>query len=230
MRRLAFSPRWPFPSMPMPKRISTRPHACSGSMAAPLPTSLASIRRVRCSRSIGDQSWPRRTSSRPWRRPIFPAWIPPVRSHPRNIRVGAAVIYTEPALKLAYPDGVRDVVLTFVSGHAEGDGITVEMADIRRPLHVTLRYAIDPATGIVGRSAVIRNDTASAVRIDQASSAAWSLPSGNDYRLHYSDRARDRRMDAPGPRHYRRRDRDREPPRLHRHAGQSLVRDRPRRL
>lgn len=94
-------------------------------------------------------------------------------------------LYTEPALKLAYPDGVRDAVLTFVSGHAEGDSVTVEMTDIRRPLHVTLRYAIDPVTGMVGRSAVIRNDTATPVRIDQAFSAAWSLPAANDYHLHY---------------------------------------------
>lgn len=94
-------------------------------------------------------------------------------------------MYTEPALKLAYPDGVRDVVLTFRSGHAEGNNVTVEMSDIRRALRVTLRYTIDPATGIVGRSAVIRNDTATAVRIDQASSAAWSLPTASDYRLHY---------------------------------------------
>ena len=93
--------------------------------------------------------------------------------------------YTEPALKLAYPNGARDVVLTFVSGHAEGDSITVEMADIARPLHVSLRYTIDPATGIVGRSAIIRNDTAAPVRIDQASSAAWSLPQSDDYHLHY---------------------------------------------
>lgn len=95
------------------------------------------------------------------------------------------ILYTEPALKLAYPDGVRDVVLTFVSGHAEGDSIIVEMADIRRPLHVTLRYTIDPLTGIVGRSAIIRNDTTKPVRIDQAYAAAWSLPSSNDYHLHF---------------------------------------------
>lgn len=94
-------------------------------------------------------------------------------------------MYTEPALKLAYPDGVRDVVLTFRSGRAEANSITVEMSDIRRALHVTLRYTIDPSTGIVGRSAIIRNETSTAVRIDQASSAAWSLPTGTDYRLHY---------------------------------------------
>ena len=94
-------------------------------------------------------------------------------------------MYTEPALKLAYPDGVRDVVLIFRSGHAEANSITVEMSDIRRSLRVTLRYTIDSSTGIVGRSAVIRNETATPVRIDQASSAAWSLPTGTDYRLHY---------------------------------------------
>jgi alpha-galactosidase len=94
-------------------------------------------------------------------------------------------LYTEPALKLAYPDGVRDVVLTFQSGRAEGNSIIVEMSDISRPLHVTLRYNIDPATGIVGRSAIIRNDTRTAVRIDQAFSAAWSLPAQSDYHLHY---------------------------------------------
>jgi alpha-galactosidase len=94
-------------------------------------------------------------------------------------------LYTEPALKLAYPDGVRDVVLTFRSARADGNSITVEMNDIRRALHVTLRYSIDPSTGVIGRSALIRNDTPTVVRIDQASSAAWSLPTGSDYHLHY---------------------------------------------
>src|SRR6201999_4498125 len=77
------------------------------------------------------------------------------------------------------------VVLSLRSGHAEGNAIRVEMSDIKQALHVTLRYTIDPSTGIVGRSAVIRNDTKTAVRIDQASSAAWSLPRQSDYHLHY---------------------------------------------
>ncbi|HKD47226.1 MAG TPA: alpha-galactosidase [Rhizomicrobium sp.] len=94
-------------------------------------------------------------------------------------------LYTEPALKLAYPDGVRDVVLTFRSGRADGNSITVEMSDIRQPLNVSLLYTIDPSTGIVGRSAIIRNETKATVRIDQAFSAAWSLPPQNDYHLHY---------------------------------------------
>jgi alpha-galactosidase len=94
-------------------------------------------------------------------------------------------LYSEPTLKLAYPDGVRDVVLHYVSHRIEGDAISVELADISRPIRVTLRYTIDPATGIVGRSASIRNGGKVPVRLDQASSAAWSLPVGEDYRLHY---------------------------------------------
>ena len=66
-------------------------------------------------------------------------------------------LYTEPALKVAYPDGVRDVVLHYVSGRADGNGVTIELSDIARPLWVTLHYTIDPATGIIGRSATIRN-------------------------------------------------------------------------
>ncbi|MET0309163.1 MAG: alpha-galactosidase [Sphingomonas sp.] len=94
-------------------------------------------------------------------------------------------LYTEPTLKLAYPDGVRDVVLRYVKHRVGDDTITVELADISRPVHVTLRYTIDPVTGIVGRSATIHNDGNVPVRLDQASSAALSLPVGDDYRLHY---------------------------------------------
>lgn len=95
------------------------------------------------------------------------------------------VLYTEPTLKLAWPDGVRDVVLHYVKHQVSGDTVTIELADVSRPIQVTLRYTIDPDTGIVGRSATIRNAGSTPVRLDQASSAAWSLPAGNDYRLHY---------------------------------------------
>lgn len=66
-----------------------------------------------------------------------------------------------------------------------GETLTIELADIDRPLTVTLRYSIDPATGIVGRSARIRNDGKAAVRLDQIASAIFTLPARSDYRLHY---------------------------------------------
>ena len=55
--------------------------------------------------------------------------------------------YTEPALKVAFPDGVRDVVLHYVSGRADATGVTVELADLSRPIGVTLHYTIDDQTG-----------------------------------------------------------------------------------
>jgi alpha-galactosidase len=93
-------------------------------------------------------------------------------------------LYTEPTLKIAMKNGARDLVLRYVSGRAEKGGVTVELADATAPIHVTLHYTIDEQTGIVGRSATIRNDGRTPVRIDQASSAAWSLPPGADYRLY----------------------------------------------
>ena len=94
-------------------------------------------------------------------------------------------IYTEPAFKIAWPDGVRDAVLRYRSFKPEGDGLAIELADTRRPIRVTLHYTIDTATGVVGRWATISNDGSTPIRIDQAFSAAWSLPVAHDYRLHY---------------------------------------------
>lgn len=93
-------------------------------------------------------------------------------------------LYTEPTLKVALPNGVRDLMLRYVSGRAQDGGVTVELADANLPVQVTLHYSIDEETGIVGRSATIRNAGRTPVRIEQAASAAWSLPPGADYRLY----------------------------------------------
>jgi alpha-galactosidase len=64
---------------------------------------------------------------------------------------------TEPALKVSYPDGNRDLVLHYVSHTIAGDDLTIRTKDIERDLFVELHYTIDAVTGIVGRSAVIEN-------------------------------------------------------------------------
>jgi alpha-galactosidase len=94
-------------------------------------------------------------------------------------------LFAEPALKVAWPDGGRDVVLKYESHSLGKDSVTVIMKDIARPLRVTLRYSIDSETGIVGRSATIENLDKATVRLDQAESASYTLPVGADYRLHY---------------------------------------------
>ena len=70
--------------------------------------------------------------------------------------------YSEPALKVTFPDGNRDLVLHYVSHSVERDGLVVILKDISRDVFVTLHYSMDAATGILGRSAVIENRTKAA--------------------------------------------------------------------
>ncbi|QMV18883.1 alpha-galactosidase [Granulicella sp. 5B5] len=94
-------------------------------------------------------------------------------------------LYLEPALKVTFPDGNRDLVLHYVSHHIEGDTLTIVTKDIERDLFVELRYTVDPATGILGRSAIITNKATAPVMIEQAAAATWNLPRGTNYTLNY---------------------------------------------
>ena len=93
-------------------------------------------------------------------------------------------LFTEPALKLAYVDGVRDLVLRYASHRLDGDVLRIRLKDILRELHVELTYAMDAETGVLARSVVIENGTSQIVRLDQVAAAAFTLPVG-DYDLHY---------------------------------------------
>jgi alpha-galactosidase len=96
-----------------------------------------------------------------------------------------AGLFVEPALKVSYPDGNRDLVLQYVSHVIKGNELTITVKDIERSLFVELHYVVDHETGIVGRSAVILNKTQTPVTIEQAAAATWSLPRGTDYSLLY---------------------------------------------
>lgn len=95
-------------------------------------------------------------------------------------------LYAEPALKVTYPDGNRDLVLFYRSHTIAGDEIRVTLSDLDRPLFVVLTYRIDRDTGVIARSATIENRGAGDVRVDQAAGAGFALPVAYDYRLHYS--------------------------------------------
>ena len=94
-------------------------------------------------------------------------------------------LYVEPALKVSYPDGNRDLILHYVSHAIKGNELTILLKDIDRDLFVELHYLVDDTTGVLGRSAVITNKTKSPVRIENAAAATWSLPRGTDYTLRY---------------------------------------------
>ncbi|HEX5283273.1 MAG TPA: alpha-galactosidase [Bryocella sp.] len=91
----------------------------------------------------------------------------------------------EPALKITFPDGNRDLVLHFVSSAPQPNGLTVVLKDIERDVFVTLHYEMDRETGILARWADIQNRTAAPLMVEQAESAEWNLPAATGYSLRY---------------------------------------------
>ncbi len=91
----------------------------------------------------------------------------------------------QPSLKVSYPDGVRDIALAYVSHRLKADGIVIRLKDIHREVYVELTYAMDEATGILARSAVVENRTSSWVQVDQMMAATMNLPAAEDYQMHY---------------------------------------------
>jgi alpha-galactosidase len=93
-------------------------------------------------------------------------------------------LYVEPALKITFADGNRDLVLHYDSHRPAEDGFDVVLKDIERPIYVTLHYHMDPESGILARSATIENRGNEPVTLEQAAAAAWALPPAH-YTLNY---------------------------------------------
>jgi alpha-galactosidase len=107
----------------------------------------------------------------------------PSSTTPQEFSGWGAGLYVEPALKITFPDGNRDLVLHYVSHKIDGQTLTIRLKDIERDVFVYLRYQMDSATGILGRSAVIENRTGGPLMIEQAAAATWTLPRGTNYTL-----------------------------------------------
>jgi alpha-galactosidase len=94
-------------------------------------------------------------------------------------------LYSVPDLKITFSDGNRDLVLRYSSHTIQGISLSIVLKDIALNVYVTLEYRIDPATGILCRSAVVENRTRAPFTIEQARSATWNLPQATDYQLRY---------------------------------------------
>ncbi len=117
----------------------------------------------------------------------MPAWASFDSSYtntPQEYAGWGAGLFVEPALKVTFADGNRDLVLHYESHTATADGFDVVLKDIERKIYVTLHYAIDPESGILARSATIENREPQPVTIEQAAAAAWALPPAH-YTLNY---------------------------------------------
>ena len=106
-------------------------------------------------------------------------------SSPQEFPAWGAGLFYEPALKVTFPDGNRDLVLHYADHTIQGNTLNVRLKDISRDVVVELKYQVDSATGVIGRSAVITNKTKEPIMVEQAAAAMWSLPEGTDYWLYY---------------------------------------------
>ena len=96
---------------------------------------------------------------------------------PQEYAGWGAGLFTEPALKVSFADGNRDLVLHFVRATPNGaQSLEVLLKDISREVYVTLKYSIDAESGILSRSANIENREKQPMVIEQAAAAQWTLP------------------------------------------------------
>ena len=102
---------------------------------------------------------------------------------PQEFAGWGAGLYSEPALKVTYPDGNRDLVLHYDSYKIAGDTLTVVLKDISRPVYAALEYTVFPETGIIRRQATIENRGKTSLVIESAQAATWTLPETDAYRL-----------------------------------------------
>jgi alpha-galactosidase len=101
----------------------------------------------------------------------------PYTTTPQEFAGWGAGLFTEPALKITFADGNRDLVLHFVRTTPVGaQSLEILLKDISREIYVTLRYVMDADSGILARSASIENREREPVVIEQAAAAQWTLP------------------------------------------------------
>lgn len=97
--------------------------------------------------------------------------------------------YIEPCLKVTLEDGVRDLVLKYVSHEIRDSTLTVRLKDVNYDLRVNLIYHVYPKYGMIERHSVIENATRQRITVESAQSAVWYVPQGDGYRLtHLSGR------------------------------------------
>jgi alpha-galactosidase len=117
--------------------------------------------------------------------PEMASFDSPYTTTPQEYAAWGAGLFTEPAVKITFADGNRDLVLHFVKATPNGpQSLDVLLKDISREIYVTLRYSMDAESGILARSASIENKEIQPVVIEQAAAAQWTLPPAR-YTLNY---------------------------------------------
>ena len=78
--------------------------------------------------------------------------------------------FTDPCLKVAFADGVRDVVLRFDSAELQETDVPelqIHLRDTVYPFRLTLRYRVHIAYDLIERSVTVANDGDTPVMIER---------------------------------------------------------------
>jgi alpha-galactosidase len=117
--------------------------------------------------------------------PEMASFDSPATTTPQEYAGWGAGLFTEPALKVSFADGNRDLVLHFLKiASSSSNSAEIVLKDISREIYVTLAYSMDSESGILARSASIENREKQPVLIEQAAFAQWTLPPAH-YTLSY---------------------------------------------
>jgi alpha-galactosidase len=84
--------------------------------------------------------------------------------------------FSEPCLKVSFADGVRDLVLKYLSHEIQGDSLVLHLQDVNRGLAVQLSYRVFPRHDILAKRATIRNGTPGPVVVESAASGVFHMP------------------------------------------------------
>jgi alpha-galactosidase len=95
----------------------------------------------------------------------------------------AGATYLEPCLKVAFADGVRDVVLEFERHEILGNELRIHLRDLHYPFRVTLHYRIHERFDLLERFVTVHNDDQNVVMLERIFSAQWHAPLSEPYRL-----------------------------------------------
>lgn len=94
--------------------------------------------------------------------------------------------HIEPALKVRFADGVRDLRLAYSDHQVVGDReLMVRLADPHYAFEVEVHYRAHPVFDLVERWAVLKNTGNQPIDLEQALSAAWHLPFHEHWTFRY---------------------------------------------
>ncbi|HXN50133.1 MAG TPA: alpha-galactosidase [Bryobacteraceae bacterium] len=117
----------------------------------------------------------------------YPQWDgvdPSTNTTPEEYPGWGGLRFFEPCVKIALADGVRDLVLKYVSYEIHEDELTVRLSDVSYDVQVDLSYRVYPE-GVLRKQTTIRNQTRQALTVESAQSGVWHLPAAQGYRLTY---------------------------------------------